>query len=383
MGIVLCVPFAFLLSEVGSYQAAMAITGVWWLAFIYKPWKYLHTRPGEPLPPGRTYITQSFWSVVDTAKELWALKRSLYFVLLWMVYSDASFLIGSIGGLYANSEVEWGCFPKSLGILLMFFLVPIFAAVGNMGMLKCGQRCGLRSKTMLIIALTICSLIPLYAMIGFFSKKIGVRQGWEMILVACAYGFTIGPIQSYARSLFSTLTPKGRETAFFSLYELTNRGSSALGPLVLTAIQQGSGDLRYGFIFVFTNIAIPAILLAFLNEKQGAQDAQEAGRRAAAAKHAQQAAGSGSVVDDRKLVATGTGTGTPVQSVPVDVGPAGEGGSGSSRHVGSGSQALSIRAGAGVAALTASPTPVAAETPAAPTPVVQAMPLLPHESQAV
>jgi len=109
--------------------------------------------------------------------------------------------------------------------------------------------------------------------------------------VACVYGFTIGPIQSYSRcvasrlrgvlhrapaaahtrpplrlsrlhpscrSVFSTMVPRGRETAFFSLYELTNKGSSALGPLVMTAIQQATGELRYAWIFVITNIVSAA-----------------------------------------------------------------------------------------------------------------------------
>jgi UMF1 family MFS transporter len=163
-----------------------------------------------------------------------------------MVYSDAAFLIGSIGGLYANQYVDWQCFPKSIGILLMFFIVPVAAMIGNLGLLKCGQRFQIRGKRMLIAVLAICCIVPAYALIGFFSMQFGVRKGWEMIVVATVYGFVIGPIQSYSRSVFASLIPKGKEVAFFSFFELTNRGSSALGPIVLTAIQQGTGDLRYG-----------------------------------------------------------------------------------------------------------------------------------------
>lgn len=56
------------------------------------------------------------------------------------------------------------------------------------------------------------------------------------------------------------MVPRGRETAFFSLYELTNKGSSALGPLVMTAIQQATGELRYAWIFVITNIVSAAMM---------------------------------------------------------------------------------------------------------------------------
>lgn len=81
----------------------------------------------------------------------------------------------------------------------MFIVVPIFAAFGNWFLLRVGQRFDISGKSMLILVLVICSLIPAYAMIGFASKSVGVRKGWEMIVVACVYGFTIGPIQSYSR----------------------------------------------------------------------------------------------------------------------------------------------------------------------------------------
>jgi hypothetical protein len=48
ISILLCVPWAFLLSEIGSYQVAMVITGVWWFVFMYKPWKYLKVRWTAP-----------------------------------------------------------------------------------------------------------------------------------------------------------------------------------------------------------------------------------------------------------------------------------------------------------------------------------------------
>jgi MFS-type transporter involved in bile tolerance (Atg22 family) len=41
ISIILCIPFVFIFTEIAAYQIAMAITGVWWVIFLYKPWKYL------------------------------------------------------------------------------------------------------------------------------------------------------------------------------------------------------------------------------------------------------------------------------------------------------------------------------------------------------
>ena len=98
------------------------------------------------------------------------------------------------------------------------------------------------------------------------------------------YGFGIGAYQSFSRSIFAGLIPPGHEGAFYSLYELTNKGSSAIGPVVLTAIQQLTGDLRWGFIFILVNIALPMAVIARLDLPAGVAAArafvqQDAGAR--------------------------------------------------------------------------------------------------------
>jgi hypothetical protein len=186
-----------------------------------------------------------------------------------MIFSDGVFIIGTIGALFANSEVDWGCFPRGMGILLMFLLVPLCAMAGNVGYLKVASRWGIPGKTMLLASLFCCAVIPAYGLLGLVSSRIGIRHGWEVLSVCVWYGLHLGAMQSYARGTFAVLVPRGKESALFSLYELTNRGSSALGPLVLTLIQATTGNLRLGFIFVLLSIVGPALLLLRLDIAAG------------------------------------------------------------------------------------------------------------------
>ena len=80
-------------------------------------------------------------------------------------------------------------------------------------------------------------LVPAYGLIGFATTSFGVRHGWEMVIVAVWYGFNFGGYLSFSRSVFATLVPPGQESGFFSIYELTNSGSSAIGPLVLSGVR--------------------------------------------------------------------------------------------------------------------------------------------------
>jgi MFS transporter, UMF1 family len=167
----------------------MVITGVWWIACLYLPWRRLHPRPGPPLPRGRSIISVSLASIRETLSQLWTLRQTLLFLVLWALYSDAAWSVGNLGGLFANSEITWPCaFPKALGVLAMFFASPVFGVLGNMGALRLQARFNLSSRALLTASVLVIALVPCWGLLGFVSPTYGLRQGWEAVAVACIYG---------------------------------------------------------------------------------------------------------------------------------------------------------------------------------------------------
>ena len=69
-------------------------------------------------------------------------------------------------------------------------------------------------------------------------------------------------------------------SGFFSVYELTNKGSSAIGPLVLSVVQQVTGELRYGFIFVALSMMLTMWGLIGTDVVEGKEAADAAGEPA-------------------------------------------------------------------------------------------------------
>jgi MFS-type transporter involved in bile tolerance (Atg22 family) len=126
--ILLVLPLAFTLSEIASYQGAMLIAGTWWAVWMLVPARHLRTRPGPPLPPGRGYVALSLAQSRETVRDMCKLPITGWYLLCWMVGSDAIFSVGTIGGLYADTQVDWGCTPRQVGVLTMFILVPVFGA---------------------------------------------------------------------------------------------------------------------------------------------------------------------------------------------------------------------------------------------------------------
>ena len=50
--------------------------------------------------------------------------------------------------------------------------------------------------------------------------------------MAAVVGLVLGGSQALSRSLFSRMIPKGREGEYFSLYEISDKGTSWMAPLI-------------------------------------------------------------------------------------------------------------------------------------------------------
>src|SRR5688500_5740172 len=76
-------------------------------------------------------------------------------------------------------------------------------------------------------------------------------QGYVM---GAVIGMVLGAAQALSRSRYSQMTPAGRESAFFGLYEISEKGTSWMGQLMFTIIVGATGSFRHailGLIFFF------------------------------------------------------------------------------------------------------------------------------------
>lgn len=93
-----------------------------------------------------------------------------------------------------------------------------------------------------------------------------------MYPVASIYGFILGGLSSFCRALFGDLVPPGFEAAFYSLYAITDKGSSVFGPAVVGAITDRTGQIRPAFAFLAVLIAAPFPILLCVDVERGKRD---------------------------------------------------------------------------------------------------------------
>ncbi|KAG0367897.1 Autophagy protein 22 [Gamsiella multidivaricata] len=73
------------------------------------------------------------------------------------------------------------------------------------------------------------------------------------------------------------LVPRGRESEFFGLYAITDKGSSWLGPLAVAAITDATHEIRYAFVFLLVLLSLPIPIIYFgVDMNQGRLDAEKA-----------------------------------------------------------------------------------------------------------
>lgn len=68
---------------------------------------------------------------------------------------------------------------------------------------------------------------------------------------------------------------QNHESSFFSLFALTDKSASFVGPAIVGLISDMTGNIRNGFIFLLIMLAVPVPVLLRVRAKKGKEEAIE------------------------------------------------------------------------------------------------------------
>ena len=77
------------------------------------------------------------------------------------------------------------------------------------------------------------------------------------------FGLFQAPYYAFSQTMMAELTPPGFDNMFFGLFGLSNRASSMIGPNVIQAIIDSSGDNWKGFPFLFALCTAASLVIWF------------------------------------------------------------------------------------------------------------------------
>lgn len=216
----------------------LASAGLWWLLFtLIFPYRRLVQRaPARQLGTGESLLNHSFRQLRHTFGEM---RRqypvTLQYLLAYLIYNDGIQTVIVVATSFAADELGIGVDTLSLVVLMIQFVA--FGGAFLFGFLA--KRLG--AKRAIMISLVVWAALVIYAY-GFLYTE---AQLWVLAFVAA---LVLGGSQALSRSLYSQMIPADHESEYFSFYEISERGTSWLGPLVFGLAVQLTGSQRVAIV---------------------------------------------------------------------------------------------------------------------------------------
>jgi UMF1 family MFS transporter len=237
--------------------------GVWWGGFAVISFFLLKSRPKKKsLPPGKSYISAGFAEIVDTFKELRRLPLTLRYLLAYLIYNDGVQTVIFASSAFLEQELFPGGNPVFL--LEIFLMVQFVAVAGALLFERLAYL--IKTKNAIIVSLVIWSSIVIYA--NRFLDS--VAEAWFM---AVMIAIVLGGSQALSRSLFSKMIPAGKEASFFGLYEVSERGTSWIGPLLFSVVIARTGSYRMALLSLIFFFVVGLIVLLITDTDRGIREA--------------------------------------------------------------------------------------------------------------
>jgi UMF1 family MFS transporter len=135
-------------------------------------------------------------------------------------------------------------------------MVQVVAIAGALGLGRLAARYGARNVVLGSLVAWIAVLAAAY-----FLQTGAVGQFYAL---AAVIGLVQGGTQALSRSLFSQLIPAGKEAEYYGFYEISDRGTSWLGPLAFGLTFQLTGSYRLAIISLVIFFVAGFVALAAL-----------------------------------------------------------------------------------------------------------------------
>ncbi|KAI0068503.1 MFS general substrate transporter [Artomyces pyxidatus] len=228
------------------------ITGIWW--FIYQ-----QPRPGPKLPKGESYLTIGWKQIWVALKQYKKLPYTFIYLVAFFLLADGLNTTGTLVSICQNDKFSFSFLQNTyLGLAQAFT-----STASTLGFWHIQRYWKISTKKMFIVTNVVTVMIPLWGMIGIWTDKFGFHNAWEFWAYNVVFGLFQAPYYAFSQTMMAELTPPGFDNMFFGLFGLSNRASSMIGPNVIQAIIDDTGNNWKGFPFLFALCAAASLVIWF------------------------------------------------------------------------------------------------------------------------
>jgi MFS transporter, UMF1 family len=248
------------LSEGQAVRISLLAAGAWWALFAIIPLAMLRDR-GSGRSDERGAGAAGFRQLLDTLRASLAYPQTLLFLGAYLLYNDGIQTVSTLTAVYAKAELNLGTGTIISTVLMVQFL----AFIGALLLGACARFFG--AKRVVLASLIMWT----GAVAGAYFLQAGAV--WQFYLLGAFIGVVLGGSQALSRSLFSHMIPGGQEAEYFSLYEISERGTSWLGPLLFGLTLQLTTSYRSALVSLVVFFVLGFALLVMVDVRRAIVEA--------------------------------------------------------------------------------------------------------------
>ncbi len=249
----------------------LASAGLWWFGFSFFTWARLRPRHAHRnLPAGQTYVSVGFKQLRHTLGELKNFPETLKYLLAYFLYNDGIQTVIAVSATFAAAPIIRGGLEIETGTLtIVILMIQFMAFFGALFWGKLANWVG--AKQAILISLVIWAGVVIYA----YGGLKGDTRVTQFFILGALIALVMGGSQAISRSLFAQIIPTGQEAEYYSFYEVSERGTSWIGPLLFGLMNQWFGNLRLAILSLIFFFVMGLIVLPFVNVQKAMADVKK------------------------------------------------------------------------------------------------------------
>jgi UMF1 family MFS transporter len=250
-----------------AVRLSLLAAGLWWGGFALVTFACLRSRAAQrQLPPGATYLSVGWSELANAVRELRRLPSTLRYLVAYLFYNDGIQTVVSMASVLLAQElfVARGLPVDQAFLLELFLMVQFVALAGALLFERLATLVGTKRAILTALAGWCGAVIFAYA---------SLRTTGQAWLLAAVIATVLGGSQALSRSLFSRMIPAGREASFFGLYEISDRGTSWMGPLLFGIVVAVTNSYRQAMLSLILLFVAGTLLLVLTDTDRAEREA--------------------------------------------------------------------------------------------------------------
>jgi UMF1 family MFS transporter len=245
------------------YRLSFAVTAAFFLVASLPTLLWLRERATpQPSAAGASAWRDTFARLSETAKALTRHRDLLWFLIAYLIYTDAINTVIVASAIFANKVLDF-----SPGDLIIYFLITqVTAGLGAVGFGVLADRIG-STRT---ISLT------LLIWIGVVGAASVVQTPAQFYAIGLVAGAVLGANQATSRALIGRFVPPGKQGELFGFFTVTGKFAAVIGPVVYGEVTAWTGSQRWAVLSMAVFFIVGLLIFQRVNETRGMAAAEHA-----------------------------------------------------------------------------------------------------------